>query len=214
MQTSLVPNIALFVRLVELGSFASAAEEYGITASAVSKLISRMEERLGVKLLHRTTRKLSLSPEGELFLYHARRMLELEDVIEADLSLAVGEPRGHLRVNCGTAFARHKLTRLLPRFLAEHPRITLDVSVSDRRIDPIKEQMDVTIRVGELTDSDLVAFRLGTVRRIIAASPDYCATHGQPREPDDLRRHACLLLSGFTRLAIWPLRQNGDRKDL
>ncbi|WP_043539478.1 LysR family transcriptional regulator [Salinarimonas rosea] len=214
MKTSLVPNISLFVRLVELGSFAAVADEFGYTASAVSKLVSRMEGRLGVKLLHRTTRKLSLTPEGEIFLAHARRIILLEETIEADLSRAVGEPRGHLRVNCGTAFARHKLTRLLPRFLEKYPRITLDVSVCDRRIDPIREQMDVTIRVGDSADSDLVAVRLGTVRRIIAVSPRYCSVHGRPARPEDLRRHACLLLSGFAEQAIWPMRVNGNRMDI
>ncbi|WP_372425171.1 LysR family transcriptional regulator [Salinarimonas chemoclinalis] len=214
MKTSLVPSISLFVRVVALGSFAAVADEYGYTASAVSKLVSRLEERLGVKLLHRTTRRLSLTPEGEIFLSHARRIMALEEAIEGDLSLAVGTPRGHLRVNCGTAFARHKLTRLLPRFLETHPGITVDVSVCDRRIDPIREQMDVTIRVGTSTDSDLVAVRLGTVRRIIAASPRYCATHGRPSRPDDLTRHSCLLLSGFAEQAVWPMRLNGERRDV
>lgn len=211
---SLIPNISIFVRLVELGSFAAVSEECGLTASAISKLISRMEDRLGVKLLHRTTRKLSLTPEGEIFLAHARKIMDLEEAIEADLSLSVGAPRGHLRVNCGTAFARHKLAHLLPRFLETFPGVTIDVAVSDRRIDPIREQVDVTIRVGALTDSDLIAVRLGTVRRIIAASPRYCAVHGRPVDPEDLRRHACLLLSGFAGQAIWPMRVNGERKDL
>lgn len=214
MKASLSPNVAIFVRLVALGSFAAVSEEYGLTASAVSKLISRMEDRLGVKLLHRTTRKLSLTPEGEIFLSYARRIMELEEAIEADLSLSIGKPRGHLRVNCGTAFARHKLTHLLPRFLEKFPSITLEVAVCDRRIDPIKEQMDVTIRVGESTDSDLIAVRLGTVRRIIAVSPRYCSIHGRPVDPDDLRRHSCLLLSGFAGQAIWPMRANGERKDI
>lgn len=214
MKTSLLPNISIFVRLVELGSFAAVADEYGYTASAVSKLVSRMEARLGVKLLHRTTRKLSLTPEGEIFLAHARKIMELEDTIEADLSLAIGNPRGHLRVNCGTAFARHKLTRLLPRFLRTYPSVTLDVSVCDRRIDPIREQIDVTIRVGDSINSDLIAVRLGTVRRIIAASPRYCEVHGRPSHPDDLRRHACLLLAGFADQAIWPMRVDGEKRDI
>ena len=214
MKPSLTPDISTFIRLVELGSFAAAAEETGYTPSGVSKLISRMEDRLGVKLLYRTTRKLSLTPEGEIFLAHAQRFLELEELVEADLSLATGKPRGHLRVNCGTAFARHKLAFLLPRFIDKFPDITVEVSVSDNRIDPIREQMDVTIRVGELTDSDLVAVRLGTVRRIIAASPQYLVDNGQPTTPDDLRRHSCLLLTGFARQAIWPMLEDGQRKDI
>lgn len=214
MKPSLIPDIAMFVRVVELGSFSAAAEASGYTPSGISRMIARIEDRLGTRLLYRTTRRLSLTPEGELFLRQARRFLALEEAVEAELSSGAGEPRGHLRVNCGTAFARHRLTPLLPRFLDRYPRITVDLSVCDHRIDPVKEQVDVTIRVGDLRDSDLIAVRLGTVRRVIAASPKYLAANGTPSTPDDLAQHACLLLSGFSHQAVWPMLVDGVQKDV
>lgn len=214
MRPSLIPDIAMFVRVVELGSFSAAAEASGYTPSGISRMVARIEDRLGTRLLHRTTRRLSLTPEGELFLKQARHFLALEEAVEAELSSGPGEPRGHLRVNCGTAFARHKLTPLLPRFLETYPRITVDLSVCDHRIDPVKEQVDVTIRVGDLRDSDLIAVRLGTVRRVIVASPTYLAANGTPSTPGDLSQHACLLLSGFSQQAVWPMLEDGVLKDV
>jgi DNA-binding transcriptional LysR family regulator len=131
-------------------------------------------------------------------------------VAHAAVASTHGRARGHLRLNSGTAFAKHRLARLLPDFLAQYPDITIDLSVSDQRIDPISERVDVTIRVGRLADSELIAVRLGEVRRVIAASPHYLAVHGTPRRPADLLRHNCLLFS-FSRLSQWPLFENGKR---
>lgn len=204
-------DLACFVRVVELGSFAAVGAEVGLTASGVSRIVSRLEDRLGVKLLHRTTRRLALTPEGETFLVHAQGILAAVEAAEAAVAATHGRPRGHIRLNSGTAFARHKLARLLPAFLAQYPDITVDLSVGDERIDPIAERVDVTIRVGPLEDSELVAVRLGEVRRVIAASPAYLAAHGTPRKPSDLLRHNCLRLSSFARLAHWPLFEDGKR---
>lgn len=210
MKQILVPDIAIFVRVLELGTFAAVAEESGLTSSGVSRVISRLEDRLRVKLLHRSTRRLVLTPEGETFLGYARDMLSLAEAAEADVSRTHGRPRGHLRINCGTAFASHKLSPILPRLIERYPEITLDLSVSDRRIDPIAEQIDVTIRVGPLIDSDLIAIRIGTVERIIAASPGYLAARGTPETAQDLEQHNCLLLRGFSRQALWPIYQDGN----
>ncbi len=208
MKHLLLPDIALFVRVLELGTFASAAEEVGLTSSGVSRVISRLEDRLRVKLLHRSTRKLTLTPEGETFLRYAREMLSVAEAAEADVSQTHGRPSGHLRINSGTAFASHKLSPILPKLLARYPDITVDLSVSDRRIDPIAEQIDVTIRVGALNDSDLIAIQLGTVKRVIAASPGYLADRGTPETAQDLGGHNCLLLKGFAHQAIWPMYQD------
>jgi len=132
-------------------------------------------------------------------------------VAHAAVASTHGRARGHIRLNSGTAFAKHRLARLLPDFIAQYPDITIDLSVSDQRIDPISERVDVTIRVGPLADSELIAVRLGEVRRVIAASPHYLAVHGTPHKPADLLRHNCLLLSGFSRLSQWPLFENGKR---
>jgi DNA-binding transcriptional LysR family regulator len=204
-------DIACFVRAVDLGSFAAVAAEIGLTASGASRIVTRLEDRLGVKLLHRTTRRLALTPEGETFLAHARGILSAVEAAEAAVASTHGRARGHIRLNSGTAFAKHKLAKLLPDFLAQYPDITIDLSVSDQRIDPISERVDVTIRVGPLADSEVIAVRLGEVRRVIAASPHYLAAHGTPQKPADLLRHNCLLLSGFSRLSQWPLFENGKR---
>lgn len=199
----------MFVRVLELGTFAAAGAETGLTASGVSRVISRLEDRLGVKLLHRSTRSLVPTPEGESFLNHARDMLALAEAAEAELASTHGRPRGQLRVNSGTALANHKLSPILPRFLERYPEITLDLAISDRRIDPIAEQVDVTLRVGPLNDSDLIAVRIGRVERVIAASPAYLAKQGTPERPQELLQHNCLLLRGFPHQAIWPMYDDG-----
>ena len=206
-----ISDIGCFVRTVDLGSFAAVGIEIGLTPSGVSRIVTRLEDRLGVKLIHRTTRRLALTPEGETFLAHARGILSAVEAAHAAVASTHGRARGHVRVNSGTAFAKHRLARLLPDFIAQYPDITIDLSVSDQRIDPISERVDVTIRVGPLADSELIAVRLGEVRRVIAASPHYLAVHGTPHKPADLLRHNCLLLSGFSRLSQWPLFENGKR---
>lgn len=204
-------DLAAFVRTVDLGSFAAVGAEVELTASGVSRIVSRLERRLGAQLLHRTTRRLVLTQEGEAFLVHARGILAAMEAAEADVASIHGRPRGHLRVNTGSAFARHRLARLLPQFLERFSDITVDLSVSDYRIDPIADQVDVTIRVGPLGDSGLIAVSLGEVRRIIAGSPDYLARYGVPEKPADLAGHNCLQLTGFTRLVQWPMFEQGKR---
>jgi DNA-binding transcriptional LysR family regulator len=204
-------DLAIFVRTIDLGTFAAVGAETGLTASGISRVVTRLESRLGAKLLHRTTRRLVLTQEGETFLAHARGILAAVEAAEADVASTLGRPRGHIRVNSGTAFARHRLAQLLPRFTAQYPEVTIDVSINDRRIDPITDQIDVTIRVGPLADGELIAVRLGEVRRIIVASPDYLTRHGTPLRAAELMRHNCLLLNGFARLAQWPMFEEGKR---
>lgn len=205
----LAPEIATFVHVVDRGSFAAVATETGYTSSGVSRAITRLEESLGSKLFFRSTRQLSLTPEGEAFLPRARSILEAIEVASAELSDVSKAPRGPIRLNCGTAFANHKLAPLLPSFAALYPHISLDIQVTDHRIDPVANQADVTIRVGDLADSSLVAIPLGTVARVIAASPDYLARHGEPQTGQDLQAHNCLLLQGFPQQAMWPFREKG-----
>jgi DNA-binding transcriptional LysR family regulator len=204
-------DLAIFVRTIDLGTFAAVGAETGLTASGISRVVTRLESRLGAKLLHRTTRRLVLTQEGETFLVHARGILAAVEAAEADVASTLGRPRGHIRINSGSAFARHKLARLLPRFTAQYPEVTIDLSVNDHRIDPVTDQIDVTIRVGPLADSALIAVRLGEVRRIIAASPFYLERNGTPLRAADLMRHNCLLLNGFARLAQWPMFEDGNR---
>lgn len=204
-------DIAIFVRTIDLGTFAAVGTEVGLTASAIARIVTRLEARLGTKLLARTTRRLTLTQEGEIYLTHARAIAAAVEVAAAEIGSSGGQPRGLLRINSGSAFARLRLAGWLPAFQAQYPDITLDLTVSDRRGDPSFEQTDITIRVGPLADSSLVLVPLGSVSRIIAASPEYLARHSTPQQPSDLLAHNCLLLSGFARLAQWPMVENGKR---
>jgi DNA-binding transcriptional LysR family regulator len=202
-------EIGIFVRVVERGGFAAAAEETGLTPSGVSKAVTRLEDRLGVKLLQRTTRRLMMTAEGETLLVRGREILAAIEATEAEVMAARGKPKGTIRVSMGTAYAKHRLAPVLPKFRALYPEIDLNVSVADRRVDVIGEPLDVAIRTGPLADSNLVARRLGEARRIIVASPAYLARHGEPKQASDLKDHACLLITGFARLSEWPLKIEG-----
>lgn len=203
-------EIATYVRVVDLGSFAAAAADRGLTPSAVSKIVSRLEDRLGVRLLQRTTRRLALTPEGETMLQRGREILAAVEAAEAEVMAARGRPRGLIRVNTGTAFAKHRLCPILPEFHARYPEVDIELSVADRRVDILGEQVDVAIRTGQLGDSSLIARTLGRSSRTICAAPSYLARRGVPAVPADLARHTCLRLTGYTRLAEWPMRIDGQ----
>jgi DNA-binding transcriptional LysR family regulator len=201
--------MAAFVRSVELGGFSAAARELQLTPSAISKLVTRLEDRLGVRLLNRTTRKLALTPEGEAFMQRSQRILA--DIAEAEDEVARfrARPRGLLRVNVGTAFGLHALSPALPEFLRRHPEVEVELTVTDRVVDLIEENADLGIRTGPLRDSSLVARKLGDLERVIVASPAYLKRHGTPRKPADLLDHNCLRLANFPALWRWPF----DGKD-
>ena len=192
-----------FVRVVERGSFAAAATDLGLTPSALSKLVTRIEDRLGVRLLTRTTRKLALTAEGELFVARSRDILASIEAAEAEVTAASERPRGHLKVSVGTAVAKQILGPALPVFLANYPDITVELHVSDRQIDLVAEQVDVAIRSGALGDSTLVARKIGEATRVICASPRYLKEHGSPLVPADLLQHNCLTLPGSA-WSQWP----------
>ena len=199
-------DMAAFVRIVDTGGLAPAARDLGLTPSAISKQLARLEVRLGVRLLTRTTRRIGLTPEGETYLARARDILSLIEAAEQDVTAARGRPGGLLRVNTGTAFARHRLIPLLPIFLERYPAITLDLSVTDRRVDLVAEQVDVLLRTGPLGDSSLLARKIAEGRRTICAAPAYLERRGRPATPEDLLAHDCLVLRGLARLTVWPFR--------
>lgn len=197
-------DMGTFVRAVELGGFSQAAREMGLTPSAVSKQVTRLEDRLGVRLLNRTTRRLALTPEGEAYFHRAQRILA--DIADAENEVARfrAEPRGLLRVNVGTAFGMHQLAPALPAFLERHREILVELTITDRVVDLIEEGADLGIRMGTLPDSSLVARRICEVERVVCASPAYLRSHGKPRHPDDLRAHNCLSMSHAPALRRWP----------
>lgn len=194
----------IFVRVVAVGSFSAAARALRMTPSAVSKLIARLEDRLGARLVARSTRKLQLTPEGAAF--YERAVAILDDMDAAEREAAAGaRPRGRLRVNLNVAFARHVVLPLIPDFLARYPEITIDITVSDRVVDLLEERADVAIRIGPLRESRLIARKLGESRNVIVASPAYLARHGAPRTPKDLAHHNCLGFCFTRHVAGWPL---------
>lgn len=202
-----------FVQIVDRGSFSAGARVLGMTPSAVSKLIGRLEARLATQLVHRSTRKLQLTPEGRNF--YERSVRVLADMDEAERCAAAGAlPRGRVSINASVSFGQHVLVPLVPRFLEQYPEVTLDIVVTDRVVDLIDERTDVAIRWGELPASDLVARRLGATRQAIVASPAYLERYGTPRTPQELEAHNRLGFSYRRTIPDWPLRVDGRMIDM
>jgi DNA-binding transcriptional LysR family regulator len=197
-------EMTVFVRAVELGGFSSAARALGLTPSAVSKSISRLEDRLGVRLLNRTTRSLTTTPEGETFLERSRRILADIDEAEQEITRFRSAPRGLLRLHVSVAFGLHQLPPVLPDFLQRYPEVQLDITMSDREPDFAEEGIDIAVRSGEAADENLIARRICFMERVICAAPSYLKKHGVPRTPDDLLNHSCILVSAQPNLAYWP----------
>jgi DNA-binding transcriptional LysR family regulator len=203
-------EMSIFQRVIERGSFAGAAEDAGLSPSAVAKLITRLERRLGVRLINRTTRRLALTAEGEIYLERSRDILEAIEAAESEISSASVSPHGHLRVHAFPSFAVDKLAPILPEFLARYPRITIDFLLTNRFVDVIGENVDVAFRAGQLNDSTLIARKIVDLTRIVCASPDYLASHGRPIRPSDLVRHSCLTMSHIPGASIWQFRIDGE----
>jgi DNA-binding transcriptional LysR family regulator len=193
-----------FVRAVELGGFSPAARELGLSPSAVSKLVTRLEDRLGVQLMVRTTRRLALTPEGGAFFQRSQRILAEMEEAETEVSQFRRSPRGLLRMHTGVAFGLHQLARVLPEFLDHYPEIRLDLTVTDREVDLVEEGVDLAIRMGPLAESSLHARRICDLERVICAAPRYLKRHGTPRTPDDLARHNCIWITTLPALRRWP----------
>lgn len=184
-----------FVAVADTGGFSAAAERLGLSRAMASRHIQVLEDRLGVRLLHRTTRRVSLSQAGLGYLERAQRLLADFDDAETEVRGERAAPRGTLRVNGPVSFGRAHLAAALPSFLEQHPGLTVELTVNDRIVDLIEEGYDVAIRIGRLSDSSLIAKCLGTVEVRLAASPAYLAKHGLPTEPSDLGDHTWL---GYT----------------
>lgn len=201
--------LALFATVVEQGSFSAAGRTLGLSPSAVSRTIDRIEARLGVRLLLRSTRALALTAEGRAYLQAARRILA--DLDDAEQQIAdQGAPRGRLRVSAALAHGRLCVVPLLQDFVARYPHILVDLALQDTLADVAGGQADVAIRFGPLADSSLTARKLGENRRVIVASPVYLAAHGTPQVPEDLHDHNCLNFSFRRAEPVWPFRRDGQ----
>jgi DNA-binding transcriptional LysR family regulator len=198
-------DLRVFVRVLDRGSFSSAAKDLGITPSAVSKLVSRLEDRLGVRLLERSTRRLALTPEGETFLARARRIVADIEEAEAEVAQARGAPRGKLRINSGTAFGLHQLAPALADFLARYPEIDLDLSITDRLVDLIEEQADIAVRSGHIPEGPFIQRKIADLQRVICAAPSYLKRRGTPKVAADLKDHDCIVVAGLG-LNRWPFK--------
>ena len=196
-----------FLQVVDHGGFTEAAKPLGLSPSAVSKLISRLEDRLGARLLQRTTRRVSLTAEGRVYADQVREILADIDAVEASVGGAEAEPRGSLRVNVAHGFGMTQVVPLLPGFLARYPKVDVQITFADHVVDLVAEGEDIGIRTGQLRDETLIARKLGEHRRIICAAPSYIETYGMPQRPEDLAHHNCLLFDGPEGLNEWPFRK-------
>ncbi|MFD1951586.1 LysR family transcriptional regulator [Sphingomonas arantia] len=202
-------EMQVFVAVVEAGSFSAAARRLVMTPSTVSKLVARLEVRLGVRLVERSTRRLSLTTEGHLYNERARRMLTDLEELERDLAAGSAGASGTVRINASVAFGTIAIEPLLPAFWRAHPGIVVDLSLSDEMADLYLERTDIAFRVGGLADSSLTSRRIGNARRMIVAAPDYLERMGIPETVDDLDDHNCLGFNFQRAQPVWPMRTGG-----
>lgn len=196
-------ELEVFVRVIELGSFSAAARECAMTPSAVSKLVARLEQRLGTRLVNRSTRHFQLTPEGCTF--YKRGVRILADLEEAERCAGLhSAPRGRLRVSANIPFGRQFLIPLIPAFLEKYPDVTIDILLTDEIIDLLEQRIDISILIGTLKSSGLMARKLGETRMIVVGSPAYLTRYGTPVTPEDLSQHNLLESSDLRAHQGWP----------
>lgn len=203
-------ELEMLVLVAERGSLSAAARQLGISPSAVSKTMSRLEARLGVQLLQRSTRRLQLTPEGSQLCERGKRVLADLDELEACVAVR-SAPRGLVRINTSSSTGKMLLVPLVPRLLAAHPGLSLEISLSDQIVDLVEAGIDIAIRWGQLPPSDMVARLLGHTRQVILASPAYLERMGRPLHPTDLARHVRLGWSYQRAIPHWPFLVDGQR---
>lgn len=202
-------EMQVFLRTVEAGNFSEVARALRMTPSTVSKLITRIETRLGVRLLERSTRRLSLTSEGQIYYKRSLALLSEMDEMERELSQCAESAGGTVRVNASVAFGVLGLEPELPAFWQAYPNIIVDLSLSDEMVDLYLDRTDIAFRIGSLPDSAMMARRIGVARRKIVASPAYLERHGAPRTVEDLSAHNCLGFNFRRAAPVWPLKESG-----
>jgi len=202
-------DMVVFTTVAQEGSLSAAARALGLTPSAVSRIITRTEQRLGTRLLLRTTRAITFTAEGEAYLRGARRILA--DMAEVEESIAdQGVPRGRLRISAALGHGRLAIVPLVAAFTARYPKITVDLSLGDEVVDILAGEADVAVRFGPLPDSPLTARRIGETGQVVVASPDYLQRHGTPQQPEDLAAHNCLRFNFRRAEPNWPFIRDGQ----
>lgn len=208
-----VGDLALFLRVLDLGSISAAARSLDLSVAVASQRLKRLERDLGVRLLHRTTRQLHATPEGAALAEQGRALVEDLEALTGGLRQAATEVAGTLRLTASASFGRQYLSPLLPEFLARYPRVKVSVNLNDQLLDLVSSGFDMAIRIGALEDSSLVARKLAPNRRVICASPEYVRRHGMPNSPEELARHECLMLVGSQgRQDLWRLHDRAGRE--
>lgn len=187
-------DLAIFVRVVELGSLSAAGRDMRLSAAVVSNRIARLEKNVGTRLLNRTTRHVSLTEDGSRYYEHCVVILNELEQAEGALDAITAEPRGPIKVTMPSVFGRLHVAPHVPRFLEKHPQMQVRLHLTDSLVDLIQERIDLAIRIAELTDSTAIVRKLANNRRLIVAAPDYLKRHGTPQVPEDLLDHNCLLL--------------------
>ncbi len=206
--------MAVFARVVEMESFSGAARDLGLSKSADSKRVGRLEDRMGLRLLNRTTRRLSLTEAGAAFYQGCRRVVAEAEAAERAVTRLARAPRGRLRVNAPMSFGVRHLAPALPDFMARYPELTVDLALNDRVVDLVEEGFDLAIRIARLADSSLIARRLAPNRLVLCAAPAYLERHGAPRAVADLKGHECLLYSYLAAGGVWRLCGPGGERRL
>jgi DNA-binding transcriptional LysR family regulator len=205
-------EMEVFVRVVREGGFSAAARTLDLTPSAVSKLIARLEERIGTRLLARTTRLLRLTEEGEA--YHRAALRVLQDLNDAEQAAASGAVRGRVRVNASLPFGTMFVAPSIPQFLARHRDLIVDLSFTDDVVNLLEQKADIAIRMGNLPDSAMIARKLGQSRRVVCAAPSYLKHNRTPTTPGDLQHHNCLTFNFRRSRMGWPFRIKGRDLEL
>ncbi|EJC6803861.1 LysR family transcriptional regulator [Vibrio parahaemolyticus] len=205
-----IASLPVFVAVVECGSFSLAAKQLNLTKSAISKRINQLEDDLGIRLLNRTTRKLSLTETGERYFEYASQALNLAQQGVDAVSELQGSPQGRLKITVPMSFGVLHIAPLISEFLARYPKIEVDLNLEDKMVDLVKDGFDLGIRIGELTSSNLIAKRLAPCKSVLCASPDYLAEFGTPQKPSDLVSHNCLRYSYFRGGVEWMFINNGS----
>lgn len=203
---------AIFARVAELRSFSAAAEALGLSNATVSKAVTRLENRLGVSLFHRTTRTLSLTPSGQSLAGRAAALLSDAEAAEESARTEAITPQGLVRIAAPMSFGISHVAPALPDLLAQCPGLSIDLNLSDSIIDLVEAGIDVALRIGALADSSLKARRLVGIQTYLVAAPGYLAAHGTPGQPEDLTNHACFAYSNVARPDRWRLVRNDGRE--
>ena len=208
-----VGDLSLFPRVLDLGSITAAARSLDLSVAVASQRLKRLERELGVRLLHRTTRRPHPTPEGVALAQRGRLLVEELESLGAGLRETAEEVAGTLRVTLSATFGRQYVSPLLPAFLARHPKLRMSVHLSDQVVDLVSEGFDLAIRIGALEDSGMVARRIAPNRRVLCAAPDYLRKRGRPLHPEQLSEHECLLLFGSQgRQDVWRLQDPQGRE--